>query len=253
MWIIPSQLCPDRFKALAHAASCAGEEGEIGRRFVIEMRLLIGSIGRLERRRELVVVRRRRRCRCSLLAFLVNRVRDAGSVNSSVTDLFAPNLALRNPSLDVFSSNRRTRYAIPGTSSPIGQYSRTRYPSLTRARRIGRRHSVQHLEFIVAGHECRVSGRKSLLGQCCVRCGTQKPGKRSLDYPGASGLSAHSWRRSPVLKDRRELPMFFAQQPPSRNPSRHPFTRRIVNRRPWWRAQWSIFFVSAESRADKPG
>ena len=32
-------------------------------------------------------------------------------------------------SLDVFSSSRRTRYAMPGTSSPTGAYTRRRKPS----------------------------------------------------------------------------------------------------------------------------
>ena len=34
----------------------------------------------------------------------------------------------RNDSLEVFSSSRRTRYAIPATRSPTGQYVRTRRP-----------------------------------------------------------------------------------------------------------------------------
>ncbi len=49
-----------------------------------------------------------------------------GSRNNSSAETLSENFARRKPSLDVFSSNRRTRYDMPGRSSPTGQYSRTR-------------------------------------------------------------------------------------------------------------------------------
>ena len=61
-----------------------------------------------------------------------------GSIRSRTASRRAPPAALpaaspracsyRNDSLDVFSSSRRTRYAMPATRSPTGQYVRTRRP-----------------------------------------------------------------------------------------------------------------------------
>ena len=42
----------------------------------------------------------------------------SGSRRSALTGVWRSRLAFRNDSFDVFSSNRRTRYAMPGSIAP---------------------------------------------------------------------------------------------------------------------------------------
>src|SRR6266571_4840969 len=60
-----------------------------------------------------------------------------GARSNSSRPVPLANLFARKPSLLVFSSKRRTRYAMPGNSSPTGQYSRTRQSICSSADLIG--------------------------------------------------------------------------------------------------------------------
>ena len=56
-------------------------------------------------------------------------------------------------SLEVFSSRRRTRYAMPGTSSPTGPYTRSRRPRRLMAACTGSAMPVEQLDLVaVVGH-----------------------------------------------------------------------------------------------------
>ena len=131
-----------------------------------------------------------------------------------------------NDSFDVFSSSRRTRYAMPGTSSPTGTYTRVRTPRSRTASCSGSAMPCSTCTSIASSGRPSVRAPRTAPTRCCGRCGSRTRAARRRR--SATSIDAHAsygrvgrvlvgpHRRPPALRaglDRLDVPVRALDEP----------------------------------------
>ena len=114
----------------------------------------------------------------------------AGSRKSSAGEAWAVNFALRNPSLDVFSNSRRTRYAMPGSISPDRAVFAHAMTHLHERGFDRAGHAVEHLDLVPGRPDAQAFRARDRVGHAAdvVRAKGGVNGRERLQHPPREAL-----------------------------------------------------------------
>ena len=100
--------------------------------------------------------------------------RSRGSRSNCAAEALSENFAFKNPSFEVFSSSRLTRYDMPGSNSPTGAILADAITHLDQRALDRAGHSVEQLKLEAAADRFRVVRRRPAHARCCGRCANRK-------------------------------------------------------------------------------